>query len=118
MGKKEDLHMANELSGAVKEALIRELEELRDEVKTLAEALDEAAFWKKPLEPGNVGHLVLHLTGNLNYLVGGLQLGGTGYVPRTRPGVHRTNPAAKKGGPCRPRRGRRCLSAGCDRLEH
>ena len=35
---------------------------------------------QRPLEPGNsVGHLILHLTGNLNHFVGG-QLGKTGYV--------------------------------------
>jgi uncharacterized damage-inducible protein DinB len=34
----------------------------------------------KPVNPGNsVGHLILHLAGNLNHFVGG-QLGGSGYV--------------------------------------
>jgi uncharacterized damage-inducible protein DinB len=63
-----------------KQAIIGELEGLRDQVRTLAEPLSEAEFWTKPLEPGNsVGHLVLHLTGNLSHFVGG-QLGQTGYV--------------------------------------
>src|SRR5262249_14516315 len=40
----------------------------------------EQDLWKKPVDPGNsVGHLLLHLTGNLNHFVGA-QLGGTGYV--------------------------------------
>jgi uncharacterized damage-inducible protein DinB len=61
-------------------SLIAVLEELRDAVRTLSESLSEQEFWKKPIEPGNsVGHLVLHLTGNLSHFVGG-QLGKTGYV--------------------------------------
>lgn len=61
-------------------AVIEGLEQLRDQVRTLAEPLSEREFWAKPLDPGNsVGHLVLHLTGNLNHFVGA-QLGGSGYV--------------------------------------
>jgi uncharacterized damage-inducible protein DinB len=72
--------MAADLTPAVRSALIGKLEGLRDEVRQLAEPLSEEAFWRRPLEPGNsVGHLVLHLTGNLDHFVGA-QLGGTGYV--------------------------------------
>jgi uncharacterized damage-inducible protein DinB len=72
--------MATDLTAVARAALVGELEGLRDAVRSLAEPLGEEAFWKKPLDPGNsVGHLVLHLTGNLNHFVGG-QLGGTGYV--------------------------------------
>jgi uncharacterized damage-inducible protein DinB len=61
-------------------ALIEELEQLRDDVRQTAEPLSEKQLWTKPVEPGNsVGHLILHLTGNLNFFVGA-QLGGTGYV--------------------------------------
>ncbi|HWG47531.1 MAG TPA: DinB family protein [Gemmataceae bacterium] len=61
-------------------ALIEGLEKLHNEVRSLAEPLSEQEFWRKPLDPGNsIGHLVLHLTGNLNHFVGA-QLGGTGYV--------------------------------------
>ncbi len=70
----------NDLAMLVKAALAGELEVLRDAIKTLAEPLDEAQFWVKPIEPGNsFGHLVLHLTGNINHFVGA-RLGGTGYV--------------------------------------
>ena len=70
----------NDLAMLVKKALPSELEVLHGAIKTLAEPLDEAQFWRKPIEPGNsFCHLVLHLTGNLNYMVGS-QLGGTGYV--------------------------------------
>ena len=72
--------MATDLTAVARAALVDELEGLRDAVRALAEPLGEEEFWKKPLDPGNsVGHLVLHLTGNLNHFVGG-QLGGTGYV--------------------------------------
>ena len=46
--------------------------------------LNEEQFWAKPFEFGNsIGHLVLHLTGNLNYYIGA-QIANTGYV-RDRP---------------------------------
>ncbi len=72
--------MTVNMTKLVKEALAGELEQLRDAVKTAAEPLSEEQFWRRPLEPGNsFGHLVLHLTGNLNYMVGAC-LGGTGYT--------------------------------------
>jgi uncharacterized damage-inducible protein DinB len=72
--------MDSQLAQETKAALIKELEGLRDGIRELSEPLDDGAFWRKPLEPGNsVGHLVLHLTGNLNHFIGA-QLGGTGYV--------------------------------------
>jgi uncharacterized damage-inducible protein DinB len=72
--------MTADMTTLAKTALIDQLEKLRDEVRDLAEPLSEEEFWTKPLDPGNsIGHLVLHLSGNLNHFVGG-QLGGTGYV--------------------------------------
>ncbi len=53
-------------------------------VRELAAPLSEAQFWQKPFTFGNsFGHLVLHLTGNLNYYIGA-QIAQTGYV-RERP---------------------------------
>lgn len=53
-------------------------------VRELATSLTNEQFWQKPFAFGNsFGHLVLHLTGNLNYYVGA-QIAGTGYV-RNRP---------------------------------
>jgi uncharacterized damage-inducible protein DinB len=50
----------------------------------LATLLTNAQFWTKPFPYGNsFGHLVLHLTGNLNYYIGA-QIAHTGYV-RDRP---------------------------------
>lgn len=72
--------MATDLTSPIRKALIAELELLRDDVHKLADPLSEQQFWHKPLEPGNsVGHLILHLAGNLNHFVGA-HLGGTGYV--------------------------------------
>jgi hypothetical protein len=53
--------------------------------------LSNEKFWRKPCPYGNsVGHLVLHVTGNLNYYIGA-RVAETGYV-RDRDGVH--GPAA------------------------
>jgi uncharacterized damage-inducible protein DinB len=53
-------------------------------VHELAAPLTNTEFWQKPFPFGNsFGHLVLHLTGNLNYYIGA-QIAQTGYV-RDRP---------------------------------
>jgi hypothetical protein len=53
-------------------------------VRELATSVTPAQFWQKPFPYGNsFGHLVLHLTGNLNYYIGA-QIAETGYV-RDRP---------------------------------
>jgi DinB superfamily len=53
---------------------------LASRVRELAAPLTEDQFWHKPFPFGNsFGHLVLHLTGNLNYYIGA-QMAGTGYV--------------------------------------
>jgi uncharacterized damage-inducible protein DinB len=72
--------MSADLAELAKTALIGELEGLAKAVREVAAPLSEREFWTKPVEPGNsFGHLVLHLSGNLNHFVGA-QLGGTGYV--------------------------------------
>jgi uncharacterized damage-inducible protein DinB len=49
-------------------------------IRELADPLSEEQFWTKPFPYGNsFGHLVLHLTGNLNYYIGA-QIAKTGYV--------------------------------------
>ena len=54
--------------------------ELAGRVRELATPLDDEQFWRKPFPFGNsFGHLVLHLTGNLNYYIGA-EIAGTGYV--------------------------------------
>lgn len=65
-------------------------------VRELASSLTDEQFWQKPFPFGNsFGHLVLHLTGNLNYYVGA-RMAGTGYV-RARPlEFTDPNPPSKK----------------------
>ena len=61
----------------------RDYERCRARVHELAAPLSDETFWTKPFAFGNsFGHLVLHLTGNLNYYIG-TRVAGTGYV-RTR----------------------------------
>lgn len=72
--------MSVDVTVVIKDALIEELELFHREVTDCVTQLPERELWEKPIEPGNsVGHLVLHLTGNLNHFVG-IQLGQTGYV--------------------------------------
>jgi hypothetical protein len=72
--------MAAELAHLTTRSLIETLEQYRNEIRELVAPLTEAEFWDKPIDPGNsVGHLVLHLTGNLNHFIGA-QVGATGYV--------------------------------------
>jgi hypothetical protein len=53
-------------------------------IRELGAPLTNTQFWQKPFPYGNsFGHLVLHLTGNLNYYIGA-QIAQTGYV-RDRP---------------------------------
>jgi uncharacterized damage-inducible protein DinB len=72
--------MADDVAKLATSALVAELEQLRDQVCQLAEPLSDHDLWRKPVEPGNsVGHLILHLTGNLRHFIGA-HLGKTGYV--------------------------------------
>jgi uncharacterized damage-inducible protein DinB len=72
--------MSTQAVMALKEALAGELEVLRKHLAELTQPLSEEQFWAKPIEPGNsVGHLILHLTGNLSFFAG-TRLGNTGYV--------------------------------------
>ena len=72
--------MSADLTALVRTALVEELEQLRDQVKQVIEPLSDEQLWRKPIDPGNsLGHLLLHLTGNLSHFVGS-HLGKTGYV--------------------------------------
>ncbi|MGA2415086.1 MAG: DinB family protein [Candidatus Sulfotelmatobacter sp.] len=65
-------------------------------VHELARPLANKQFWQKPFPFGNsFGHLVLHLSGNLNYYIGS-QIAKTGYI-RDRPReFNDSNPPAKE----------------------
>jgi uncharacterized damage-inducible protein DinB len=87
--------MATDLLTLSRTAVIGELEHLRDEVRKTVEPLSEKELWQKPIDPGNsIGHLILHLTGNLNHYVGA-QLGGTGYVRDREREFSEANPPSK-----------------------
>ncbi len=65
-------------------------------VGELATALTEQQFWAKPYSYGNsFGHLVLHLTGNLNYYIGA-QVANTGYVRDRDREFNEPNPPSKE----------------------
>src|SRR5947209_19221737 len=88
--------MAANLTELVKSSFISELEGLRDAVNQVAQPLTQGQLWKKPLEQSNsIGHLILHLTGNLNYFVGA-QLGKTGYVRDREREFSETNVPSKE----------------------
>jgi uncharacterized damage-inducible protein DinB len=73
-----------DLNETVASSLAARYRKLGGVVRDLATPLSEEQFWSKPFRFGNsFGHLVLHLTGNLNYYIGA-QIAGTGYV-RDRP---------------------------------
>src|SRR5215469_10584563 len=53
---------------------------LASRVDRAARSIPEEQLWTRPFSFGNsIGHLVLHLTGNLNHYVGAL-IAGSGYV--------------------------------------
>ena len=74
----------SDLSGTIATSLAGRFTRFAGVVHDLAAPLSDEQFWAKPFPFGNsFGHLVLHLTGNLNYYIG-TQIAGTGYV-RDRP---------------------------------
>jgi len=74
----------NNLESTIASDLIERYRKLAGIVHDLAAPLSEEQFWGKAFSFGNSsGHLVLHLTGNLNYYIGA-QIAATGYV-RDRP---------------------------------
>lgn len=69
-----------ELSEAITSTLAGYYEEIRDHVHCWVDPLTTEQIWTRPYPYGNsVGHLILHLTGNLNYYIGA-QIAGTGYT--------------------------------------
>ena len=73
-----------DLNETVTTALAARYTKLAGTVRDLAAPLTNDQFWSKPFSFGNsFGHLVLHLTGNLNHYIGSA-IAETGYV-RDRP---------------------------------
>jgi hypothetical protein len=70
----------SELSNIITNGFILTYRDYGKRVRTLSEKLSEQEFWTKPFPYGNsVGHLALHIIGNLNYYIGA-QIARTGYV--------------------------------------
>ena len=69
-----------ELNETVASGLAAYYEYVADHLHTWVDPLSNEQFWRKPYPYGNsVGHLVLHLTGNLHYYIGA-RVAETGYV--------------------------------------
>ena len=74
----------DDLSALTARSLATHYERVRGRIHVLVEPLSTEQLWQRPFGFGNsVGHLLLHLTGNLNYYIG-TEIAGTGYV-RDRP---------------------------------
>ena len=70
----------SELSECIGAAFASEYRHRATELHEWVDPLSGEQFWRNPFTHGNcVGHLVLHLTGNLSYYVGA-RIAGTGYV--------------------------------------
>jgi uncharacterized damage-inducible protein DinB len=62
----------------------RKYREAAQTIRALVEPLTDEQIWTRPYPYGNtIGHLLLHLIGNLSYYIAG-EIGGSGYV-RNRP---------------------------------
>lgn len=67
-------------SATIARDLSRYYQERADQISQLVQPLSTEQIWTKPYSYGNsIGHLLLHLTGNLNYYIGA-EMAGTGYV--------------------------------------
>jgi len=70
----------SDLAQTIAEDLAAYYEMVQEQVHKSVGDLSTEQLWRKPYPYGNsVGHLVLHLTGNLNYYVGA-RIAETGYV--------------------------------------
>lgn len=74
----------NALSDLIGHTLAAHYNRVRGKIHVLVAPLSTEQLWTRPFPFGNsAGHLLLHLTGNLNYYIG-TQIARTGYV-RDRP---------------------------------
>lgn len=70
----------NQLSNTLSSGLRRSYQDFARRVRDLSAHLSDEQFWTRPYPYGNsIGHLTLHLIGNLNYYIG-TQIARTGYV--------------------------------------
>jgi uncharacterized damage-inducible protein DinB len=86
----------SDLTSMVSDVLSRRFESNLARIRELAAPLTDAQFWTKPFSYGNsFGHLLLHLTGNLNYYIGA-QIADTGYVRDRDREFNDSNPPTKQ----------------------
>jgi len=53
---------------------------VKEQTHRWVDPLSEEQLWRRPFNHGNsIGHLLLHMTGNLNYYIGA-RIAGTGYL--------------------------------------
>jgi Protein of unknown function (DUF1572) len=72
--------MSQDLNTLVAEGFAARYAELAGNITRLSACLSEDQFWQNPFSFGNsFGHLVLHLTGNLNYYIG-TEIAVSGYI--------------------------------------
>ena len=84
------------LSATVTEGFKSAFRDYAQRVRTLAASVTAEQFWRKPYSYGNsMGHLTLHLIGNLNYYLGA-QIAQTGYVRDREREFTDQNPPAKE----------------------
>ena len=71
---------SSDLARLTGEEFSRYFEHLAQRVDHFVHAVPAGSLWTKPFPFGNsIGHLVLHLTGNLNHYIGAM-IAGSGYV--------------------------------------
>jgi len=84
-----------ELCATVNSGLANYFEKVAAKLHRWVDPLSDEQFWRDPFPYGNdIGHLVLHLTGNLNYYIGA-QIARTGYIRNRDREFTETNRPAK-----------------------
>jgi len=70
----------NQLSDTITASISYAYRDYGQRVHKLSSSLSQEQFWQNPYTYGNsFGHLVLHITGNLNHYIG-THIAGTDYV--------------------------------------
>jgi hypothetical protein len=73
-------HPGSELARLASDEFARYFEHMAARVEKAVRSVPSDSLWKKPFPFGNsIGHLVLHLTGNLNHYIGAT-IAGSGYL--------------------------------------
>ena len=86
----------SDLSNVIANGFINTYRDFGKRVHDLSEELSEQEFWTKPYPYGNsVGHLALHIIGNLNYYIGA-RIAQTGYARDRDREFNESDPPPKK----------------------